>query len=44
MKVVNTKIAVLDVKFLLLSVSNIMGFPLALVRGVLSHDSVLCHF
>lgn len=43
-EVVNTKFAVLDVNFLLESVSNIIDFSFALLRGILSHDSILCHF
>jgi hypothetical protein len=44
MKVVDTKIAVLDVNFLLRSAAHVIGLSLALVRGVVSHDGVLGHF
>jgi hypothetical protein len=44
MKVVDTMIAVLDVNFLLRSAAHVVGVSLALVRGVVSHGGVLCHF
>lgn len=40
MEVVNTKFAVLDVDFLLLSIAYIVGCALALLGGVLAHDGV----
>ena len=40
MEVVNTKFAVLDVDFLLLSIAYIVGCALPLLGRVLSHDNV----
>lgn len=44
MKVVDTKIAVLDMDFLLGPVAHFIDISLALMRGVSSHTGVLCHF
>jgi hypothetical protein len=43
-RVVDTKIAVLDVGFLLCSLADVVNFTLALVRGVFPHRSILNHF
>lgn len=44
MKVVDTKLAVLDVNFLLRSAAHVIAISLALVRGVVSHGGVLGQF
>jgi len=43
MKVFNTKSAILGLDFLLLSLADVVGRALALLRGVLAHDDVVCH-
>lgn len=44
MKVVNTKFAILDVDFFLLSAARVADLALTLVGGVLSHDDIVGHF